>query len=101
MLPGANPPMISTLNWFSWNISSASSLVTSTRWKLCFSLMICSTCGCSAAQSHLLVKHCVRNASLYISEAKCGCIGAWTSSTSLIFFSMAGLSVSCRVLLPM
>ena len=44
-------PMISSLNLFSWNISRASLRVTTTRWKLCFSLMICKraqrlSCAC-------------------------------------------------------
>lgn len=37
------PAMISTLNLFSWNIDSASSLLTTTLWKFCFSLTICKT----------------------------------------------------------
>jgi hypothetical protein len=37
------PVMISTLNLFSWNIDSASSLLTTTLWKFCFSLTICKT----------------------------------------------------------
>ena len=35
------PAMISTLNLFSWNIASASSLPTTTLWKRCFSFTIC------------------------------------------------------------
>ena len=33
--------MISTLNLFSWNMASASSLLTTTLWKRCFSFTIC------------------------------------------------------------
>ena len=36
-----SPLMISTLNRFSWNMASASSRVTTTRWNLAFSLTSC------------------------------------------------------------
>ena len=35
------PVMISTLNLFSWNMASASSLLTTALWKRCFCFTIC------------------------------------------------------------
>ena len=41
MASSGRPLMISTLNLFSWNMLSASSRLTTARWKGCFSFVIC------------------------------------------------------------